>query len=352
MNLLLIFVGGLLIVGVAVTIVMLISITKQGKFFFDYKNTLDEVKNRIDLIEKFLTPATIEQLAKREEIEKVKDLSKNLSERIIELKTLVDERGQSQFTISQSSKDNLNKINDIVVLLKEKIESIEKKSDPITLVNESAQFIKERITELHNKLLGTKEKGMIGEKVLYEQLSAIPNNWLKRDVEFEGGVRVEFAIAIDDKFIPVDSKVIEVRSEKEVYEKLLNRAGEIRKYIRSNKSLGFAIMAIPDALREEGLKIYSKSNVLDQNIIIVPYSYLVYIVLFIIANKDKILANINTQKILGNLPHVPGLLSEAVEKAERAKIELTTAQNRISELRDNLEKCYRSINDIFSNKQG
>lgn len=349
MNWLLMLMYGLLIVGVTVTIVMLISIIKQGKFFFDYKSTLDEIKGRMNLIEKFLTPATIEQLAKREEIEKLRELSKNLSEKITELKTLVDERGQSQFTISQSSRDNISKVNDIVVSIKEKIESIEKKSEPIMVVNESAQFIKDRITELYNKLLGAKEKGLIGEKVLYEQLSAIPNNWLKRDVEFEGGVKVEFAIAIDDKFIPIDSKVIEVKNEKEVYRKLLDRADEIRKYLRSNKSLGFAIMAIPDALKEEGLKASSK--VLDQNIIIVPYSYLMYIVLFMIANKDRILVNMNSQKILMDLPAVPHLLAEAIKKAESAQNELTAARNRISELRDNLDKCYKTIDNILSNKQ-
>ncbi len=334
--------------GVIVTIVMLISVVKQGKFFFDYKNTLDEIRDRMELIEKFLTPTTIEQLAKREEIEKVRELSKNLSEKMIELKTLIDERGNSQLVISKQSKDNLEKINDMVVSLKEKIDSIERKSDPITVVNESAQFIKDKITELHNKLLGTKEKGLIGEKIVYEQLSSIPPQWLKRNVQFEGGV-VEFAIAIDDKFIPIDSKVIDVKNEKEAGKKLLDRADEIRQYIRSNKSLGFAIMAIPDALKEEGLKVSSK--VLEQNIMIVPYSYLMYIVLFMIANKDRILANMNSQKILMDLPRVPGLLLEALKKAESATTELKSAQKCISDLRDYLEKCNKSIGDILSNRQ-
>lgn len=307
------------------------------------------MKNGINLIEKFLTPTTIEQLAKREEIEKVKELSNKLSKEITELRTLIDERGKSQLDIFRISKENLNKINDIVVSLKEKVEIIDKKSDPITIVKENIQSVKDKITELHNKLLGTKEKGLIGEKVVYEQLSSLPDKWLKKNVEFEiigekgrtKGV-VEFAIQIGNKYIPIDSKVVNTPSD------LQKKVKEMYPYVRASKSLGFGIMAIPDSLREEGLNIASKLP--DKSIIIVPYSYLLYVVLHIIANEERILANINSEMILKDLPKMPAILSDVIHHVERTIGQLKSIQDSIKEVKDKLDNCYRTVNEIISHK--
>lgn len=337
MALLYILIGCVIILGLIIMIMLL-----------SYKSSVKDVKNKMDLLEKFIDPATLVKIG---EIEEIRKICSTISEKIAQLKTQVEQQEKSQFEISRASSETIStKIESIISSLQGLIEGIKEKSEPIPKVQESAEEIKSKVTELWTKLLGSKEKGQIGEKVLYEQLSKLPVEWLKKDVEFENGAKVEFAIPIADKYIPIDSKFVDIKNEKKIGEILFARAREVEKYAHSSKSFGFAIMAIPDALQEEGLKIYSKSPSLSQNIIIVPYSNLLYTILFIIANKERILASVNTQKILGDLPRVPKVLEEVIQKTEKAKSELTSAQNRISELKEKLQECYMLINTIISSK--
>ncbi len=276
-----------------------------------------------------------------------KMLSDNISKSIAEARTALEEKGKAQDIQLLQIVNNLDMVKQLLSQLVQKTENLEKKSEPIERVSGDTTIIKQKIEELHSKLLGTQSKGKVGENVLSEQLSVIPENWLKRNVEFNSNI-VEFAICIDNKFIPIDSKVIEAKDGKNVSNTLSRKAEEIKKYVNSEKSLGFGIMAVPDSIREEAIKACSK---VGHEIIVVPYSYIPYIVLFIIANKDRILVKFNSEKILKDLPHCPNKLEDAVKKVESAKKELTTAQNRINELEQSLKECCDIIDNIIKSSK-
>ncbi|MFN7181117.1 MAG: DNA recombination protein RmuC [Planctomycetota bacterium] len=343
MSLVAVLIEVFIVIGIVITIYILFVIKRQYKNIVDYQTLINDLKSKVDMIEKFLTPQTIEQLAKKEEVNRIINSFSEISKEIGRLETRVEEKEKYQDSQRQQTINSLNSIDRSLSTLIKEIENVKKSSEPISSLEKNATEIKTKIEELHTKLLGTQTRGQIGERVILEQLSAIPDRWLKRNVELDGKV-VEFAILLGEKFIPIDSKVIEAKDEKDAIEKLLTRAGEIKKYTRSTRSLGFAIMAVPDSVREEAMKVYSK---LEPDIIIVPYTYLPYIVLFIIANKDRILTNLNSQEILKNLPNVPSALSEALKRVESAKREFSALQNRLNEIQTSLENCKSIIDNII-----
>lgn len=150
----------------------------------------------------------------------------------------------------------------------------------------------QRLTSL---MLGSATAGAAGERVVAEQLEALPPQWRVTD-HLVNGKTVEFAIRLPDGlFLPIDSKVVaqatldaldreqdperRAQMEREIQKKVLSKAAEVQKYV-DERSAGFAIAAVSDGLyRLSGPVLpeaYQKHRAL-----VVPYSLLVPFILMV-----------------------------------------------------------------------
>jgi DNA recombination protein RmuC len=142
---------------------------------------------------------------------------------------------------------------------------------------------------------GSSSSGAAGERIVREVLDSLPPQW-RITQHVVAGKPVEFAVKLPDGLIlPIDSKVVgqaeldelrgeqdverRRRKEKAVCDQVLQKAGEIRKYI-DERSVGFGIIAVPDPAYDVSGPILSKAYQ-EQHAIVVPYRLLAPFVLMV-----------------------------------------------------------------------
>jgi hypothetical protein len=150
----------------------------------------------------------------------------------------------------------------------------------------------QRLTAL---MLGSATAGAAGERVVAEQLEALPPQWRVTNHQV-GGKVVEFAIRLPDGlFLPIDSKVVaqgdldtldreqdperRAKLEKEIQRQVLRKATEVRKYV-DERSAGFAIAAVSDGLYRLSGPVLPEAYQ-QHRALIVPYSLLVPFILMV-----------------------------------------------------------------------
>lgn len=142
---------------------------------------------------------------------------------------------------------------------------------------------------------GSSSSGAAGERIVREVLDSLPPQW-RITQHVVAGKPVEFAVKLPDGLIlPIDSKVVgqadldelqaeqdaerRKRKEKDIRDQVLQKAGEIRKYI-DDRSVGFGIIAVPDPAYDVSGPILSKAYQ-EQHAIVVPYRLLAPFVLMV-----------------------------------------------------------------------
>ena len=149
------------------------------------------------------------------------------------------------------------------------------------------------VGRLSSALLGSSQRGSVGENLLQEALNELGPGMVERD--FRVGSRVvDFALVLPDgRRIPVDSKWPSMqaledlqrmadsperdRLSKSVEKEVARRASEVSKYIDSVATAPMAVACIPDSAYATCRKAHSQA--FSRGVILVPYSTAVPVLL-------------------------------------------------------------------------
>ena len=234
-----------------------------------------------------------------------------------------------------------------------------------------------RVGELNDLLKPQQLRGELGEVIVKTLIAdKLPPSHYEENYTFRNGKRVEFAIRLNDRFIPIDSKfqledfkrLREAPEEKrpalraEFKRKVRQKIDEVKEYIRPDEgTYDFALMVIPseavfyeliaakDFVQESGLYDYARAS----NVFIVsPLTFWAYLTaiakglqgLEVGRRAEEIMASLNTfaadvQALIGGDVKV---LGDHLRNA-MAKYEVTRAT--LQEIDDGLRSLKRLQHD-------
>jgi DNA recombination protein RmuC len=141
------------------------------------------------------------------------------------------------------------------------------------------------LKRLEAVLAGSATRGAAGENILSRALSRLPPDLLAVNVSF-GNKVVEYALRLPGgRFLPVDSKWTSAgplerldgadaperrRLADQVARELRGRARELAKYLDPERTLGLAVLAIPDAVYEAAPEVHGEAY--REGVLVAPYS--------------------------------------------------------------------------------
>lgn len=167
----------------------------------------------------------------------------------------------------------------------------------ITGLEQSVKDIGASTQNLDRVITGAQSKGALGEQIIERNLSQLPNDWIRRNVPFRNDTRVEFCVCSPDgRLIPIDSKWAGTRlldqigqtSDKAERGKLetalknevWKRGLEVTKYLDDDRTIGFVIATVPDAVFDICLEL--QPYLVKRNIVLISYSLLVPYILILV----------------------------------------------------------------------
>lgn len=271
-------------------------------------------------------------------------------------------------TASPTTNNSKSETNNEGIVGKTELESkINSIADKINNLEPTLQPIIE-LTQNHEKILsGNQSKGALGEQFVEERLSNLPHEWYQRNVILPGGT-VEFALRAPNKrWIPIDSQwsntILINKVEKastqsqrnsfraEVHQAINKHALTAQKYVDKEHTLGFCIVAIPDAIFN--LCVDIQPDLTSRNIVLISYSLLVPYILIIV---NQYLKTIQTAESL----EISQILSRTIAEIEKIQtyiianvtppLEIASRQQtQYTRQKHELEQVHASINQIESN---
>jgi DNA anti-recombination protein RmuC len=200
----------------------------------------------------------------------------------------------------QVLKMDVEKVLASISALQESVRSIDDQTQRfanIPNLQESIKTIEEQTQRFANILLGPQPKGALGEKILKQQLAQLPHEWIDLNPPYPGGQKVEYALRVpDSRIIPIDSKwtgteqmdrlgqTTDTEEQNKLKERIamgvVRRSLEVRKYLDKDRTLGFCIVAVPDAVFE--ISWGKQAELLAFDIVLVSYSLLIPYILIIV----------------------------------------------------------------------
>jgi len=212
---------------------------------------------------------------------------------------------------------------------------------------------------------GTSARGFAGEEILREVFKKLPSEMISPNFRVRGKV-VEFSLVLPNgKKIPIDSKwpagtlVLSLEKEKdpqkrneiisEIERETKKRIKEVKEYIDPDLTWDQAICALPDAV----YFVLKESHLFAQreNVILVPYSMVLPVLLFIYRFYLKHGFSLEIENLKSHLFSILQDLDQ-LEKISENKVSrsLTTLQNAYLEFKNFFAKIKNSVIQIISSK--
>ncbi|MBZ4682484.1 DNA recombination protein RmuC [Thermodesulfobacterium sp.] len=256
------------------------------------------------------------------------------------LRKYVDER----FSWVQQRLEN---ISEPLFSVKERmsdLQEIKKDLTKLYIAEEVLKGLSEDVAKL-NAIFLSRKSGKAGERAVEEVLALLPPNLLVRNLKM-GASEVEFAFVLKDgKYLPIDSKVTspeiltkeELTEEelKEVIKRIKKRAKEIITYTKDEKSVGFAVMTVPDRIYD-----FCKSKLLEElekdKVILVPYGLLLSFLMFVFFFWERFGQVIEASDFSGFIVKLEKGLYEMEKDIEQLFKELRSVENLSHRVRNNL----------------
>jgi hypothetical protein len=272
------------------------------------------------------------------------ELTARLEVQAAELRRIADASGQRD-RVSEHLQDGLDATRQILELLQVRDEE-RKTSDAEN---------REVVRRLATVLAGGNTKGRAGEHVLREHLGQLPPSMLATDFRVNGKV-VEFGLRLPDgRRLPIDSKWAAVaeleameaeddvtrRAEcaRKVEKAVASRAKDVGQYIDPAVTAPVAVAAVPDA----AYQVLSRAHAVAfaKNVVIVPYSTALPIILFLYALVERFGEAADVQAALAEV----GTLLDAMDAIVENKFSKagTMIANGAEEFRSHLGKARGSI---------
>jgi hypothetical protein len=280
------------------------------------------------------------------------ELTARLEIQAAELRRIADASGQRD-RVSEHLRDGLDATRQILELLQ--VRDDERR----TTDAENREVVR----RLATVLAGGNTKGRAGEHVLREHLGQLPPSMLATDFRVNGKV-VEFGLRLPDgRRLAIDSKwaavaeleAMEAESDptrraecaRKVEKAVASRAKDVGQYIDPAVTAPVAVAAVPDA----AYHVLSRAHAVAfaKNVVIVPYSTALPIVLFLYALVDRFGDAADVQAALAEVGTLLDAMDAVVEnKFSRAG---TMIANGAEEFRSHLGKARGSIARARHNEQ-
>jgi len=281
-------------------------------------------------------------------------------ENLTSIRTMVEEASNNLRSYQEQLINSLHQLQQDLGIVRTTVQNIANEVNILIKLEGTVERIEVNIEQLISILLGRKS-GIVGERIVDELLSPIPEDWIERGVKIGDG-EVEFAIKMPgNRFIPLDSKFVapelvmqlegdgeseekQKQLEKELNRKLEQRLKEVRKYLRDEKVLGFGIAAVPDKVYSLCRNAIKRSA--EHNIVVVPYSLLLPFVLslYMMAQRLGISKMGDTEQVIGT---VKTALEEARKSLENMATQVTTISNQREKALSRVQDAIRHISKLI-----
>ena len=280
------------------------------------------------------------------------ELTTRLEVHAAELRRIADATGQRE-RVTEHLRDGLDATRQILELIQARDE--ERRG--------SETENREVVRRLATVLAGGNTKGRAGEHVLREHLGQLPPSMLATDFRVNGKV-VEFGLRLPNgRRLPIDSKWAAVaeleameaeedatrRAEcaRKVEKAVAARAKDVGQYIDPAVTAPVAVAAVPDA----AYQVLSRAHAVafSRNVVIVPYSTALPIILFLYALVERFGDAADVQAALAEV----GTLLDAMDLVVENKFSKagTMIANGADEFRSHLGKARGSIARARQNDQ-
>jgi DNA recombination protein RmuC len=201
---------------------------------------------------------------------------------------------------------------------------------------------------------GSSARGAAGERVIGRAFAPLPADMLERNASFEGKV-VEYALRLPGgRLLPVDSKwtgVAELerleaaddpgerrRLREHAAREVRLRAREMAKYLDHERTLGLAVLAVPDAVHAETVEAHAEAG--RDGVLVVPYSQALALVLALYRLSARFAAAPDAAETAPRLARLAELLQRLDEEVEgRLSRALVQAANARDALRGDLAEA-------------
>jgi DNA recombination protein RmuC len=201
---------------------------------------------------------------------------------------------------------------------------------------------------------GSTTRGAAGERVIGRAFAPLPADMLERNASFEGKT-VEYALRLPGgRLLPVDSKwtgVAELegletaddpaqrrRLREHAAREVRLRAREMAKYLDHERTLGLAVLAVPDAVHAETIDVHGEAG--RDGVLVVPYSQALALVLALYRLSARFAAAPEAAEAAPRLARLAELLQRLDEEVEgRLSRALVQAANARDALRGDLAEA-------------
>ncbi len=218
-------------------------------------------------------------------------------------------------------------------------------------------------------ITGAQSKGALGEQIIERNLSQLPNDWIRRNVPFRNDTRVEFCVCSPDgRLIPIDSKwagtrlldqigqtsdrVERGKLETALKNEVWKRGLEVTKYLDDDRTIGFVIATVPDAVFDICLEL--QPYLVKRNIVLISYSLLVPYILILVklflSNAQGIqamqISHILSRSIM-EIEQIQEFIDTKLRKPlDTIKLQQTKSHSQSEQLEEVYQKLRQIQNDL------
>lgn len=241
-----------------------------------------------------------------------------------------------------NTKSAVSSIMDRLIEVEKSLASISQYLETRTLVDAETS---NNVQSIKNTLSGIGTKGKAGENLVELALSKLPTEWVVKNFNV-GNKVVEFGINLPNgKILPIDSKwtaceILNTDDTEVVKNKVTSilkiRAKEMKKYLDPSVTYHIGIIAVPDSL--QGSIADAQSELLNDNIAIIPYGFLLPYVL-LVYNYTKDAKEIRGDEIVKSANSVQEIMEGKLSRA------ITMITNARDETRIELSKIIANVRE-------
>jgi DNA recombination protein RmuC len=220
----------------------------------------------------------------------------------------------------------------------------------------------ESLRRLEAVVAGSGTRGSAGENILARSLSQLPPDLLEINVAF-GNKVVEYALRLPGgRFLPIDSKWTSVgplerlaettdvgerrRLTDQVARELRARIREMSKYLEPDRTLGLAVLAVPDAVHAAAPEVHAEGY--REGVLIVPYTLALPFVLALYRLTIRFGTAIDADQLTAHLRRLDDGLRRIEEEVEgRFSRGLVQVENARDALRGHVADAQRSTSRLL-----
>lgn len=207
----------------------------------------------------------------------------------------------------------------------------------------------ESLRRLESVVAGAPTRGAAGENILMRSLAQLPADLLESNVSF-GNKVVEYALRLPgQRYLPIDSKWTSVASlerldvvedpierrklVEQVAREVRSRVKDMTKYLDPERTLGIAMLAVPDAVYVAAPEAHSEGY--REGILMVPYSLALPYLLTVYRLVVRFGATVDTDEIAARLRRLGECLRRVDEEIEgrlsRGIVQVANARDSMRE---------------------